>query len=117
MEAGKLPQKGTPNSARYDVFSYKHRIITPGSNGLVSLGFKCAIPKGYYGQLKSRSGLALRKQLTVDAGVIDSDYRGIVSILLANNSGTEFFICEKGMRVGQMIILKCEDCHFKAVKN
>ena len=53
----------------------------------------------------------------MDAGVIDSDYRGIVSILLTNNSGTEFFICEKGMRVGQMIILKCEDCRFKAVKN
>ena len=116
LEDGKLPQNGTANSAGYDVFACEQRVIAPGSNGLVSLGFKCVIPKGYYGQLKPRSGLALRKQLTVDAGVIDSDYRGIVSILLANNSSTEFFICEKGMRIGQMIILKCEDCHFKTVK-
>ena len=82
---------------------------------MVSLGFKCAIPKGYYGQLKPRSGLALRNELSVDAGVIASDYRDIVCILLVNDSDKEFFECKKGMRVGQIISIKCENCHFKIV--
>ena len=115
LEDDKLPQKGTENSAGYDVFSYEERVIAPGKRCLVSLGFKCAILKGYYGQLKPRSGLALRNELSVDAGVIDSDYRGIKHILLVNSSDREFFICKKGMRVGQIIFIKCEDCHFKIV--
>ena len=113
LEDGKLPQKGKENLAGYDVFSYEERMIAPGKRCLVSLGFKCAIPKGYYGQLKPRSGLALRNELSVDAGVIDIDYRGIVHILLVNSSDREFFICKKGMRVGQITFIKCEDRHFK----
>ena len=57
----------------------------------------------------------MRNELSVDAGVIDSDYRGIKHILLVNSSDREFFICKKGMRVGQIIFIKCEDCHFKIV--
>ena len=90
-------------------------MIAPGKRSLVSLGFKCAILKGYYGQLEPRSGLALKNELNVDAGVIDSDYRGIMHILLVNSSDREFFICKKGMRVGQIIFINCEDCHFKIV--
>ena len=79
------------------------------------LGFKCTIPHDYYSQLKTRSGFALRNELSVNAGVVDFDYRGVVNILLVNNSDKEFFSCEKGMRIGQSIISKCENCNFKAV--
>lgn len=102
--------------AGYDAFAHEERVIAPGNRCLVSLGLKCSIPNGYYGQLKPRSGLALRNQLSVDAGVIDSDYRGIVKILLVNSSDKESFVCQKGMKVGQIIFIKCEDCHFKTVK-
>lgn len=116
LEDGILPHKGTENSAGYDLFAHEERVIAPGKMCLVSLGFKCAIPKGYYGQLKPRSGLALRNELSVDAGVIDSNYRGIVYILLVNDSNDkEFFLCEKGTRVGQIIFHKYENCHFKVV--
>ena len=114
-EDAKLPKKGTEYSAGYDVFAHEDRVITPGKRSLVSLGFKCAIPKGYYGQLKPRSGLALKNGISVDADLIDSDYRGVVYILLVNDSHNEFFMCEKGMTVGQIVFLKYEECCFKIV--
>ena len=117
LEDGKLPKKATTHSAGYDVSSYTDFVIASGNRASVSLGFKCAIPFGFYGQLKPRSGFALKKQVTVDAGVIDADYRGVVHILLVNHSEKEFFCCQKGVRVGQIIFKKCEsNCNFKVVK-
>lgn len=106
LKDARLPKKATEQSAGYDVFSYEERLITPGKRAAISLGFKCAIPPGYYGQLKPRSGLAWRNELSVDAGVIDSDYRGVVKYLLVNYSEKDFFSCEKGMRIGELIIKK-----------
>ena len=64
--------------------------------------------EGYYGQLKPRSGLALRNEISVDAGVFDPGYTGVVYILLVNHSDKEFFVCQKGMRIGQIIFFKCQ---------
>lgn len=82
---------------------------------MVSLEFKCAIQNGYYGQLKARSGLAVRNELSVDAGTIDSGYRGVMQILLVNDSDKNFFVCQKDMRIGQIIFRKCESPEFKIV--
>ena len=117
LKDGKLPKKGTAQSAGYDVFAYTDFVIAPGNRASISLGFKCAIPFGFYGQLKPRSGFALKNQVTVDAGVIDADYRGVVHILLVNHSEKDFFCCDKGVRVGQIIFKKYENnCNFKVVE-
>ena len=114
LDKGKAPKQATEFSAGFDMYAYEDAVLLPGRCS-ISLGFKCAIPKAYYGQLKRRSGLALWNHVTVDAGTVDSDYRGIVYILLVNHSDRGHFVCEKGMRIGQMIFCKCESPEFRIV--
>ena len=85
----------------------------PGKRSVVPLGFQCAIEKGYYDELKIRSSIALRNEVTVDAETIDSDYRGHVKILLVNHSDKEFFGVSKRYKVGQMIFKKCKEPKFE----
>ena len=112
LPGGKILQKSTEGAAGYDVFAYEDRVIMPGKRGVVPLGFWCTIQKGYYGQLKIRSGIALRNGVTVDAGTIDSDYRGPVKILSVNHSDKEFFVVSEGYKTGQMIFSKHEEPEF-----
>ena len=65
---------------------------------LVSTGISMAIPLGYYGRVAPRSGLACKKFIDVGAGVIDSDYRGEVKVLLFNFNNEEFQV-KKGERI------------------
>ena len=115
LEDGKKPKPATEYSTGFDVYAYEDFVLAPGRRCSISLDFKCAIPKGYYGQFKPRSGLVLWNHVTCDAGTNDSDYRDIVYILLVNHSDREFFTCEKGMRIGQMIFRKCESPEFRIV--
>ena len=79
--------------------------MEPGSRALVPCGFSLAIPSGYEGQIRPRSGLATSYGVTVlnAPGTIDSDYRGEVRVLLINH-GTESFVVEGGMRIAQLIV-------------
>ena len=79
--------------------------ILPGERALVPSGFSLAIPTGFEAQIRPRSGLALKKGLTVAnaPGTIDSDYRGEVMVLLIN-LGNEEVIIERGERIAQMVI-------------
>ena len=76
-----LPSKATDGSAGYDVFAFNDKLIPKNSIRKVCCGFKMKMPPGLYAQLKSRSSYAL-KNLSVEAGVIDSDYRGLVDVCL-----------------------------------
>ena len=99
-----MPVKATPQSAGYDIYSSQSTKIPPKTQQLISTDISMAIPHGYFGMLKSRSGLALKNNIHVQAGIIDSDYRGEVKILLTNESEKEFNVT-KGMRIAQLIIL------------
>lgn len=79
-------------------------ILIPGRRALVPTGFALAIPAGFEGQVRPRSGLALKHGVTClnAPGTIDSDYRGEVKVLLAN-LGDEDFIVERGMRMAQLV--------------
>lgn len=85
-----LPSRATAEATGYDLYAAEECVIFPGERKLVSAGFKMQIVadsnKKYYAQLKSRSGLAVKNCVDVGAGVIDSDYRGEVKVLLINNS-------------------------------
>ena len=72
---------------------------------LVGTGLAFAIPTGNYGRIAPRSGLAVKNSLHVGAGVVDSDYRGEVKVLLFNHSDIDFEVTE-GDRIAQMIIEK-----------
>lgn len=79
--------------------------LSPGARALVPTGFAIALAPGYEGQVRPRSGLALRHGLTVlnAPGTVDADYRGEVMVLLAN-LGTEPVEIPRGMRIAQLVI-------------
>jgi len=79
--------------------------IAPGGRAAVGTGLAFAIPLGYEGQVRPRSGLAIKRGLTVvnAPGTIDADYRGEVKVLLVN-LGAEAIVIEPGMRVAQLVI-------------
>jgi dUTP pyrophosphatase len=80
-------------------------VIAPGATVMVPTGIAVAIPLGLEGQVRPRSGLAARHQVTVlnTPGTIDADYRGEISILLIN-LGRDPFTVTRGMRIAQLVI-------------
>jgi dUTP pyrophosphatase len=79
--------------------------IEPGQSALVPTGLTLEIPRGYEGQVRARSGLALKKGLTLGNGVgtIDSDYRGEVGVILLN-LGKDSVTIQRGDRIAQLVI-------------
>jgi dUTP pyrophosphatase len=96
-----VPTLGTPGSAGYDLYLPCETIQEPGLNP-VKLGISVAIPQEHYGQIHDRSSIA-KKNITTSAGVIDSDYRGEVIILLTNHNSYPITF-DKGDRIAQLII-------------
>ena len=101
----RMPERKTPQSAGYDIVSNEDTRIPARGRQLVGTGRILAIPEGYYGRIASRSGLSLKHGIEVGAGVIDSDYRGEIKILLYNHSDVEFIV-SRGDRVSQLILEK-----------
>lgn len=80
--------------------------IAPGARALIPSGIAVAIPSGYEGQVRPRSGLALRHGITLlnSPGTIDCDYRGEIHVILVNH-GTNPFCVQRGSRVAQLVIV------------
>lgn len=107
-----LPAYETVNSAGMDLRAYLPEgaiVIKPLQRVLVPTGLYMEIPEGYEGQVRPRSGLAIKNGITVlnTPGTIDADYRGEVKIILINLSDTDFTI-SSGDRIAQIIFAKCE---------
>ncbi len=100
-----LPYRATPGSAGFDLCASEPTTIASGTRRAVKTGLQIAIPAGHYGRIAPRSGLAFKKGIDTCAGVIDSDYRGDVGLLLSN-AGTDDFQIQQGDRVAQLIIEK-----------
>lgn len=97
-----LPKRSTQGSAGYDIYSCEDKLILPKTVGMINTGIKIAISDpNMYAQIASRSGLASRG-LFVEGGVIDSDYRGLIKVLLFNSTKDEFVV-KKGDRIAQLI--------------
>ena len=103
----KMPYRATPESAGLDLFSCETGIIEPHSKRLIDIGISVLIPYQYYGRIASRSGLAVKNSIDVGAGVIDSDYRGNISVVLFNH-GDERFTFNTGDKIAQLIIEKID---------
>jgi dUTP pyrophosphatase len=107
----KLPSYATNGSSGLDLCSanIEDIIIKPNNSCLIPTGLSIALPIGFEAQVRPRSGLALKKSITVlnTPGTIDSDYRGEIGIILINH-GKEDFIVGNGMKVAQLIVSKYE---------
>ena len=114
-----LPQYATPQSAGMDLRANLEEPITlkPLERRLIPTGLHIALPAGYEAQVRSRSGLALKKGITVlnSPGTIDADYRGEIGVLLINLSQDDFIVND-GERVAQMIIARHEQGEFVEVE-
>jgi len=100
-----LPSYAHPGDAGMDVRSVADLEIAPGGRALVPTGLVMALPPGYEAQVRPRSGLALKRGVTVlnTPGTIDEGYRGEVGVILAN-FGDEPFAVNKGDRIAQIVV-------------
>jgi len=102
-----LPEPATPGSAGLDLRACVPQpvVLAPGRRLLIPTGFCIALPPGYEGQVRPRSGLALRHGLTMlnTPGTIDSDYRGEIAVV-AVNLGDEPVTIHRGDRIAQLVI-------------
>ena len=118
MQIQIVNKSGNPNptyqtkfSAGMDLMSYLEEpiIIKPGEFKLISTGIHIKLPKSVEAQVRPRSGLALKKGVTVlnSPGTIDSDYRGEIGVILINHSNDDFIV-KSGDRIAQLVIAKHE---------
>lgn len=107
-ENAKLPTLGSPGAAGFDLYASQDMTLSAMTPTIVSTAIKIAIPEGFYGRVAPRSGLAV-KGVDVLAGVIDSDYRGNVGVVLVylSSDPAKTFLVNKGDRIAQLIIEPC----------
>ena len=113
-----LPQYATPLSAGMDLRANIEEPVTlkPLERRLIPTGLHIALPAGYEAQVRPRSGLALKKGITVlnAPGTVDADYRGDIGVVLINLS-QEDFVVEDGERIAQLVIARHEQAEFELV--
>ncbi|MDR2539281.1 MAG: dUTP diphosphatase [Chlamydiales bacterium] len=101
-----IPEYVSEQAAGADVRAYitKEVLLQPGASILIPTGIYLEIPNGYEVQIRPRSGLALKQQITVlnSPGTVDSDYRGEIKIILINHGKSDFIITP-GMRIAQIV--------------
>jgi len=114
-ENARVPAIQSKGAAGYDIYSDQKLLLFPSERKLVSTGISLNIPNSYYGRIAPRSSLAV-KGIDVGAGVVDSDYRGEVKVLLINNS-KDMFEIKHGDRIAQLILEKIAHCEIQVVDN
>jgi len=98
----KIPTKGSKFAAGFDLYALEGGCIAPRMRLLISTGITVAIPQGWYGRIAPRSGLAHNFGIDVLAGVIDSDYRSEVKVILMNHGSGDYKF-EAGDRIAQLV--------------
>lgn len=103
-EDAKLPTRGTPGSAGLDLYASEGVHVPARGRALVKTDIAISFPKGTYGQIAPRSGLAFKHGIDVGAGVIDPDYTGPIGIVVFNHTD-DVFIVNKGLKMAQLIFI------------
>ena len=106
-----IPTLSYNNSAGYDLPSAETITVPKWSRRLVNTKLRFDIPEGFYGEIKARSGMAIKKGVIAFNGTIDSGYTGFVYVIVFNFSNDDFLI-QKGDRIGQIIFQKCHSVSF-----
>ena len=114
-----LPQYATSSSAGMDLRANLDNpiVLKPLRRCLVPTGLYIALPEGFEAQIRPRSGLALKKGITLlnTPGTIDADYRGEIGVIVINLSAEDFII-EDGERIAQMVIARYEQAEWQEVE-
>jgi len=114
-----LPGYATPGSSGMDLYAdvANELTIKTGDIKLVSAGFYMSLPYGYEAEIRPRSGLALKHGISLvnSPGTIDSDFRGLVSIILINLGKSDFTI-KRGDRIAQMVIKEVTRAELNSVE-
>ena len=114
-----LPKYETDGSSGLDIAAYidKSIEIKPGKSEVIPTGLAVAIPKNFEIQIRPRSGLAAKNQISVlnTPGTIDADYRGELKVILIN-LGDKNFVVEKGLRIAQMVLCPIIKAKLKEVE-
>ena len=100
-----IPTRATKYSVWLDFYSPSDYLIRPLNQIKIPTQIKIRVPQGHYGRLTPKSGLAMKHQIHVGAGVIDPDYTGEVKILLFN-AGRLYYLIQKGDPIAQLILEK-----------
>jgi dUTP diphosphatase len=106
-----LPEYSSLGAAGADLYANEAVTLGPGERHAVATGLRVEIPPGHAGLVWPRSGLAVRHGIDTLAGVIDSDYRGEVRVVLVNH-GQQPFTIEPGDRIAQLVVQKVERAVF-----
>eukprot|EP00435_Cladocopium_sp_Y103_P040980 s704_g11.t1 len=114
-DAASLPTRSTTGSAGLDLCSTQEYRVAAGEHQLIKTGLAVELPRGTYGRIASRSGLAAHG-IEVSAGVIDRDFRGEVKVLIRNLSGREFWV-RQGDRIAQLIVEKVMEVEVSQVES
>ncbi len=117
-EKAKIPSYANADDAGVDLYSVKDIILNPGERVLVPIGIKIAIPKGYEGHVRPKSGLALKHGISIvnTPGTIDAGYRGEIGVIVINH-GSEPYTIESGKKIAQMVFNKVEQADFVEVES
>ncbi len=107
---GRVPERSHEGDAGWDLFSAEDVTIPPGDTAVVSTDVSMEIPRGWYGQIKSRSGLGT-KGVVVTAGVVDSTYRGNIKVVIIN-CGKKELVFKRGDKLAQMVFLPVPEVEF-----
>lgn len=105
-EWSRIPAYNTEGDAGLDLYAAEDWDLAPGERCLMGAGVILAIPRGYAGIIKDRSGWAARNGLTTLAGVVDATYRGEITVILLN-TGNHTVSIKRGDRIAQILILAC----------
>lgn len=98
-----MPTRGSDQAAGIDLYADCEATIRPGGRKLIGTGVAMSVASWLHGQIWPRSGLATKRGIHVGAGIVDSDYRGEIGVLLFN-FGEEDFRVEPGDRIAQLVI-------------
>ena len=112
-----IPTQGTKFAAGYDLYAAEDAVVVCGSRKLIKTNISMEITPGYYGRIAPRSGLAYKSGIDVLAGVIDSDYRGDIGVILYNTDKNIDFEVKKGDRIAQIIFEACYSVTLNTVEN
>jgi len=117
-DEAKIPSYAHEGDAGVDLYANGNFNLRPGERALIPTGLKLAIPHGYEGQVRPKSGLALKHGITVlnTPGTVDAPYRGEVGVIVINHDPDTAYEIKKGEKIAQMVFNKVEYAVFTEAK-
>ena len=111
-----IPTRGSTEAAGYDLYSVDAGTIEPSGTIMMDTGIAVQVPKGTYGRIASRSGLAIKHNVETKAGVIDPDYTGSIKVIL-HNFGSKPYEIKQGDRIAQLVLERIRQPDVKVEEN